>query len=57
MILIETYELECRINQMRKELIQIAEVTGLNSHETICYSQKLDQHITNYQKLSYKKAK
>lgn len=53
----EKYELECRINQLRKELVHIAEVTGLNSHETICYSQKLDQHITNYQKLAYKKGK
>ena len=48
-------ELEYRINQLKKELIQIAELTGLNSHETIYCSQKLDQHITNYQKLSYKK--
>lgn len=53
MIFIEIDELEYRIHQLKKELIQIAEVTGLNSHETICCSQKLDQDITYYQKLSY----
>lgn len=43
-------ELEQKINQMRKTLIQIAEENGLND-ETLCYSQKLDKLITIYQKL------
>lgn len=55
MILIELGELKYRINQLRKELIQIAEISGLNSRETIYCSQKLDQLITTYQKSSYKK--
>lgn len=54
MILIELDEIEYRINQLRKELIQIAERTGLNSRETIYCSQKLDQLITIYQKSSFK---
>ena len=44
-------ELEYRINQMRKTLILIAVETGLNSDETLRYSQKLDDLITMYQKL------
>ena len=48
-------ELEYRINQLKKELIQIAERTGLNSRETIYCSQKLDQLITIYQESSFKK--
>ncbi|MBZ5752963.1 aspartyl-phosphate phosphatase Spo0E family protein [Metabacillus rhizolycopersici] len=55
MIIIDIYELEYRINQLKEELIQIAKATGLNSPKTICFSQKLDQIITIYQKLSYKK--
>ena len=35
MDLIEIDELEDRINQLKKELIQIAEETGLNSDDTI----------------------
>jgi stage 0 sporulation regulatory protein len=57
MIFIEIVELEYWINQLKKELIQIAEATSLNSHETICCSKKLDQLITIYQQLSYKKKK
>ena len=48
-------DLEYRINQLKKELIQIAERTGLNSRETIFCSQKLDKLITIYQESSYKK--
>ncbi|MDE3841102.1 sporulation stage 0, Spo0E-like regulatory phosphatase (plasmid) [Bacillus methanolicus] len=51
-------ELEERINQLKKELIQISEATGLNSYDTLYCSQKLDKLITMYQKqlqLSYKK--
>ena len=44
-------ELEYRINQMRKLLIQIVRETDLNSDDTLCYSQKLDELITRYQKL------
>lgn len=51
MVCTEVDELEERINQMRKTLILIAKETGLNSHDTICYSQKLDELITRYQKL------
>ncbi|MGE8082083.1 Spo0E family sporulation regulatory protein-aspartic acid phosphatase [Peribacillus loiseleuriae] len=47
----EVDKLDGRINQMRKVLIQIAEETGLNSHDTLCYSQKLDELITIHQKL------
>jgi stage 0 sporulation regulatory protein len=51
MDLIEIDELEDRINQLKKDLIQIAKETGLNSDDTIGYSQKLDELITRYQKL------
>lgn len=34
-----------RINMMRKEMIRIAHETGINSVETITYSQKLDRLI------------
>jgi stage 0 sporulation regulatory protein len=44
-------ELEYRINQMRKTLILIAVETGLNSDDTLYYSQKLDELIARYQKL------
>jgi stage 0 sporulation regulatory protein len=46
----ENAELEDRINQLKKELILITKATGLNSHDTICCSQKLDQLITIYQR-------
>ncbi|MBZ5753252.1 aspartyl-phosphate phosphatase Spo0E family protein [Metabacillus rhizolycopersici] len=55
MTFIELDEIEYRINQLRKELILIAEITGLNSRETIYYSQKLDQLIAIYQKYYFKK--
>ena len=47
----EVKKLEYRINQMRKSLILIVEETGLNSDDTIWFSQKLDELITSYQKL------
>lgn len=53
----EIDELECRINQMRKILIWVAEETGLNSHSTLYYSQKLDVLITRYQKVKIKNPK
>ncbi|WP_156178118.1 aspartyl-phosphate phosphatase Spo0E family protein [Bacillus sp. SA1-12] len=43
-------ELEGRINDLRKELIQSVEKNGLNSPDTISCSQKLDQLIKVYQK-------
>ncbi len=42
---IEGDQLEDRINNLREELIHIAEKTGLNSYETLCVSQELDQLI------------
>jgi hypothetical protein len=50
MMSVEDHELEHRINQMRKNLILIAKETGLNSDDTLRYSQKLDELITIYQK-------
>lgn len=47
----EDQKLEYRINQMRERLILIAQEKGLNSDDTIYYSQKLDELITKYQKL------
>ena len=47
----EVSELEHKINQMRETLILIAIETGLNSEDTLCYSQKLDELIAKYQKL------
>ncbi|WP_338473369.1 aspartyl-phosphate phosphatase Spo0E family protein (plasmid) [Niallia sp. XMNu-256] len=46
----EVEKLERRINQVRDRLILIAVETGLNSDDTIYYSQKLDKLITKYQK-------
>ena len=51
MMYAEVHELEGKIKQMKKNLIRIAEETGLNSYDTLCYSQKLDELITIYQKL------
>ncbi|WP_338472727.1 aspartyl-phosphate phosphatase Spo0E family protein [Niallia sp. XMNu-256] len=47
----EVEKIERRINQVRDRLILIAVETGLNSDDTIYYSQKLDKLITKYQKL------
>ncbi|MED4225528.1 aspartyl-phosphate phosphatase Spo0E family protein [Neobacillus cucumis] len=51
----EKDRLEHRINHLRNEMIRSAAATGLNSHMTIYYSQKLDKLITNLSKafLSY----
>ncbi|MCM3655511.1 Spo0E family sporulation regulatory protein-aspartic acid phosphatase [Metabacillus litoralis] len=43
-------ELEKEIDLLRIELIKIAKETGINSHDTLSYSQKLDELITIYQK-------
>ena len=51
MMCTEIDKLEGRINQMKKNLIQISKETSLNSYNTIYYSQKLDELITIYQKL------
>jgi stage 0 sporulation regulatory protein len=50
MMCVEDDELEHRINLMRKNLILIAEETGLDSDDTLRYSWKLDELITMYQK-------
>ncbi|WP_394233230.1 Spo0E family sporulation regulatory protein-aspartic acid phosphatase [Niallia oryzisoli] len=49
----EMDRLEHKINQLREEMIQSAAATGLNSHRTIYYSQKLDKLIIIYQKHFY----
>jgi acyl CoA:acetate/3-ketoacid CoA transferase alpha subunit len=54
MMSVEEDELVHRINQMRKNLILIAKEAGLNSYDTLRYSQKLDELITNYQKKNNK---
>jgi stage 0 sporulation regulatory protein len=51
MMYTEVDKLEGRINQMKKNLIRISKETGLNSDNTLYYSQKLDELITIYQKL------
>lgn len=48
-------ELEDGINQLKKRLIEIAIETGLNSPETLYYSQKLDKLIIVYQNLKIQK--
>ncbi|WP_428910996.1 Spo0E family sporulation regulatory protein-aspartic acid phosphatase [Niallia sp. Krafla_26] len=44
-------ELEYQINRMRKNLILIALETGIDSDDTLSYSQKLDKLIAQYQKI------
>ncbi|MCM3655554.1 Spo0E family sporulation regulatory protein-aspartic acid phosphatase [Metabacillus litoralis] len=51
MMCTEVNKLEGRINQMKKNLIQISKETSLNSDNTLYYSQKLDELITIYQKI------
>ena len=50
MMIMEIEEIEVQIKLLKIEMIQIAKTTGLNSQDTICCSQKLDQLITIYQK-------
>lgn len=50
MMILQIEELEEQIDLLKKDLIKIAKETGLNSHETICCSRKLDQFIMIYQK-------
>ena len=47
-------ELEDKINRLKKELIQTAKETGINSYDTLRCSQKLDELITLHQKQSIK---
>ncbi|WP_071393524.1 aspartyl-phosphate phosphatase Spo0E family protein [Bacillus tuaregi] len=49
MQLLEMKQLEFKINELRLKLAQIVNETGLNSHETLNCSQKLDHYITIYQ--------
>lgn len=48
---VDVEELEYKIDQMRESLNLVVGETGLNSEDTIWYSQKLDELITRYQKL------
>lgn len=43
-------QLELEINELKNELNQSVEKTGLNSSTTLYYSQKLDQLIFIYQR-------
>lgn len=43
-------DLESKIDQLKIELNQSARLTGINSLDTLYYSQKLDELITVYQK-------
>ena len=47
---VEFEKLEETINQLKEELIQIVETTGLNSYDTLNCSQELDKHISVYQR-------
>ena len=47
---VEFEKLEETINQLKEELIQIVEATGLNSYDTLNCSQELDKHISIYQR-------
>ena len=49
MVYTELDKLEHRIKKLRNEMIQSAAATGINSHRTIYYSQKLDKLIMIYQ--------
>lgn len=51
-MVLEMDRLSIRIQQLKKELSQTVEETGLNSQETLKCSQKLDQLIITYQKCS-----
>ncbi|WP_338470982.1 aspartyl-phosphate phosphatase Spo0E family protein [Niallia sp. XMNu-256] len=50
----EIEKLQKKIHCMRKNLILIAKDSGLNSDNTLYYSQKLDELIIKYQKLKLK---
>ena len=49
---VEFEKLEETINQLKEELIQIVEATGLNSYDTLNCSQELDKHISRLSKIS-----
>ncbi|MFK2827210.1 aspartyl-phosphate phosphatase Spo0E family protein [Bacillus sp. B190/17] len=46
----EVDNLESRINQLKRELVQTVRLTGLNSYDTLFCSQELDELIVVYQK-------
>ena len=50
MVSTEINHLKVKINQLQKELIRIAEESGLNSQEMLYCSQTLDFLIVSYQK-------
>lgn len=52
--------IENQIEQLKNKLLMVAHVSGLNSHDTIRCSQKLDEFIVIYQRClqhSYQKNK
>ncbi|WP_071392628.1 aspartyl-phosphate phosphatase Spo0E family protein [Bacillus tuaregi] len=50
MMIVDIVQLEKKISKLKVKLTQIVKETGLNSHETLRCSQKLDHYITLYQK-------
>lgn len=52
----EKDELMNKINDLRKDLILLAREKGLNSDETVCCSQYLDELIMIYQKTHHSTA-
>lgn len=50
-MVVEIVKLENKINQLKRELVQVVRSTGLNSTDSLRCSQELDQHITKYQQL------
>ncbi len=50
-------KLEEKINQLKMELIQVVEATGLDSYDALYCSQELDKHITIYQQSVYSSLK
>jgi hypothetical protein len=54
-MLVDIDILENKINQLKRELIQVVKSTGLNSSASLRCSQELDQHITKYQQLQLTK--
>lgn len=54
-MLAEIDDLSEKINQFKTKLHQTVKETGLNSSETLSYSQQLDKYILIYQKNSQQK--
>ncbi|WP_338448678.1 aspartyl-phosphate phosphatase Spo0E family protein [Niallia oryzisoli] len=54
-MLMNTNVLKDTIDQMKKDLIRIAAKNGINSLDTLYFSQKLDKLIVIYQNCSFRK--